>query len=77
MKILVLQHIVSEHPGVFRDFLVNDGLCWDTIELDEGQDIPNLEPYDLMLVMGGPQDVWRRIATLGSAPRRKLFENSS
>jgi hypothetical protein len=26
MKILVLQHVVSEHPGVFRDFLREDGL---------------------------------------------------
>jgi GMP synthase-like glutamine amidotransferase len=58
MKILVVQHIVNEHPGVFRDFLRQDGLSWDTVELDEGQQIPDLEPYDLMIVMGGPQDVW-------------------
>jgi GMP synthase-like glutamine amidotransferase len=58
MKILVLQHIVSEHPGVFRDFLVEDGLSWDTIELDEGHKIPDVELYDFMIVMGGPQDVW-------------------
>ena len=24
----------------------------------EGGDIPDLEPYDFMIVMGGPQDVW-------------------
>jgi GMP synthase-like glutamine amidotransferase len=58
MKILVLQHIVSEHPGVFRDFFIEDGLSWDTIELDEGQKIPAVELYDFMIVMGGPQDVW-------------------
>jgi GMP synthase-like glutamine amidotransferase len=58
VKILVLQHIVNEHPGVFRDFMRQDGLSWDTVELDEGEQIPDLEPYDLMIVMGGPQDVW-------------------
>src|SRR6516165_990094 len=58
MKILVLQHVVSEHPGVLRDFLREDGLNWDTIALDDGQEIPDLEPYDVMIVMGGPQDVW-------------------
>jgi GMP synthase-like glutamine amidotransferase len=58
MKILVLQHVVNEHPGVFRDFLRQDGFNWDTIELDEGQEIPDLEPYDFMIVMGGPEDVW-------------------
>ena len=58
MKILVLQHVAVEHPGVFRDFLREDGLTWHTVELDEGEPIPDLEPFDLMIVMGGPQDVW-------------------
>ena len=59
MKILVLQHVAVEHPGVFRDFLREDGFVWDTVELDEGETIPPLEPYDVMVVMGGPQDVWQ------------------
>lgn len=59
MKIIVLQHLPVEHPGIFRDFLRADGLTWDTVELDAGEPIPDLEPYDLMMVMGGPQDVWQ------------------
>lgn len=59
MKILVLQHLAVEHPGVFRDFLREDGLDWHTVELDEGEPIPDLEPYDVMMVMGGPQDTWQ------------------
>lgn len=59
MKIIVLQHLDVEHPGVFRDFMRADGLSWDTVELDAGEKIPDLAPYDLMLVMGGPQDVWQ------------------
>lgn len=59
MKIIVLQHLDVEHPGVFRDFMRADGLSWDTVELDAGETIPDLAGYDLMLVMGGPQDVWQ------------------
>lgn len=59
MKILVLQHLDVEHPGIFRDFMRADGLTWDTIELDAGEAIPDVSIYDLMLVMGGPQDVWQ------------------
>jgi GMP synthase-like glutamine amidotransferase len=59
MRILVLQHAAVEHPGVFRDFFQEDGYAWDAVELDEGQTIPELTPYDLMVVMGGPQDVWQ------------------
>lgn len=59
MKILVLQHLDVEHPGIFRTFMRDDGLDWDTVELDAGERIPELEAYDLMMVMGGPQDVWQ------------------
>lgn len=58
MKILVLQHVDVEHPGIFRDFFKADGLTWDTVELDAGETIPDVAAYDLMVVMGGPQDVW-------------------
>ncbi|MFO1090339.1 MAG: type 1 glutamine amidotransferase [Hyphomicrobiales bacterium] len=59
MKTLVLQHVDVEHPGIFRDFLRADGIHWDTVELDRGEAIPDLDPYGLMIVMGGPQDVWQ------------------
>jgi GMP synthase-like glutamine amidotransferase len=59
MKIIVLQHLDVEHPGIFRTFLRDDGHAWDTVEVDAGDTIPDLTPYDLMIVMGGPQDVWQ------------------
>ena len=31
----------------------------DTNELDEYEKIPNLDPYDAMIVMGGPMDTWQ------------------
>ena len=57
-RVLVFQHIAIEHPGVFRDFLQEDGLEWTAIELDEGEPIPDLGAYDALWVMGGPMDVW-------------------
>ena len=59
MKILVFQHIAVEHPGIFRDFLGEDGIQWDTIELDTGAVIPAFDGYDALWVMGGPMDVWQ------------------
>ena len=58
MRFLVLQHIDAEHPGILRDFMAEDGVRWDTVELDEGDEIPPLDGYDAMVVMGGPMDVW-------------------
>ncbi|HQT46076.1 MAG: GMP synthase [Acidocella sp. 20-63-7] len=59
MRILVFQHLAVEHPGVFRDFWAEAGYLWDAVELDSGEVIPALEPYDLLVVMGGPMDVWQ------------------
>ena len=59
MKFLVFQHIAVEHPGIFRDFMRQDDIEWDAIELDEGDSIPDISSYDALLVMGGPMDVWQ------------------
>ncbi len=58
MRILVFQHIECEHPGMFRKYLNEFGVKWDVVELDQGQPIPDLNPYDALWVMGGPMDVW-------------------
>lgn len=58
MRILVFQHIPVEHPGIFRDFLAEDGIPWDAVELDAGESIRDLGRYDALWVMGGPMDVW-------------------
>ena len=62
MKFLVLQHINIEHPGIFLDFMKKDKIHIDTVELDEGEKIPKLDPYDAMIVMGGPMDTWQEEA---------------
>lgn len=59
LNLLVLQHAEVEHPGVFTDFFNEDGFRVHTVELDKGESIPDLDPFDVMVVMGGPQDVWQ------------------
>lgn len=58
MKLLVFQNIDCEHPGQLRQFLADDGVDWTAVELDHGEPIPDLEPFDALWVMGGPMDVW-------------------
>jgi len=60
MHILVLQHERVEHPGIFRDFLTEDGHSWTAIELDEGESLPkSVKGFDALWVLGGPMDVWQ------------------
>ncbi len=59
MKVIVLQHIKIEDPGYIKDLMIEDGAELTTIELDEGEKIPqDLSTYDAMFCMGGPMDTW-------------------
>ena len=58
MRILVLQHLESDHPGMLRNCFTEHDVAWDTVLLENGEEIPDLNAYDAMLVMGGPMNVW-------------------
>jgi len=59
MKIIILQHINIEDPGYIKDLMIRDKLNLTTIELDEGEKIPqDLTKFDAMFCMGGPMDTW-------------------
>ncbi len=59
MKILVLQHIEIEDPGYIKDLMLADQCEITTVELDQGELIPDdFLDYDAMFCMGGPMDTW-------------------
>jgi GMP synthase-like glutamine amidotransferase len=57
-QVLVLQHLPVEHPGSVGAALEQAGAELTTVELDSGETMPDLDPFDLLVVMGGPMDVW-------------------
>ena len=58
-EVIVLQHINIEDPGHIKDLMIEDNINLTTIELDEGETIPNdLSKFDAMFCMGGPMDTW-------------------
>ena len=58
-NIIILQHIPIETPGHILDLMKKDKFNITTIELDQGEQIPNdLSSYDAMFCMGGPMDTW-------------------
>jgi GMP synthase-like glutamine amidotransferase len=57
-RALVLQHLPVEHPGSVGVRLRAAGFDLETAELDEGDAVPDLARFDLLVAMGGPMDVW-------------------
>ena len=59
MEVIVLQHIKIEDPGYIKALMLKEGVNLTTVELDEGEKIPNdLNKFDAMFCMGGPMDTW-------------------
>ena len=59
-RALVLQHIRCEPPGLFSGMLNERGVAIETIELDEGGELPDRREVDLVVAMGGPMGALRR-----------------
>ena len=57
MRVLVLQHIACEPPGVFEDVLHEHDAELHRIELDEGELVPDWRVFDAIVAMGGPMSV--------------------
>jgi GMP synthase-like glutamine amidotransferase len=58
-RVLVLQHHPYEDPGLLGALLERAGFTLETVELDAGEAMPELDAFDVLLVMGGPQHVWQ------------------
>jgi GMP synthase (glutamine-hydrolysing) len=56
MRVLVLQHIACEPPGVFEDVLLERGHELMRVELDEGEPLPE-GSWSAIVAMGGPMSV--------------------
>jgi len=76
MEIIVLQHIKIEDPGYIKDLMLLDNVNLTTIELDEGEKIPNdLNKFDAMFCMGGPMDTWMEDKYPWLIEERKKIKN--
>jgi GMP synthase (glutamine-hydrolysing) len=54
VRLLVLQHISCEPPGVFTEVMREQGVEPIAVELDENEPLPDWREFDAVLVMGGP-----------------------
>ena len=69
-RLLVLQHIERERPGLFLKLAEERGFCVSTSRLDMGDPLPELRKGDLLLVLGGPMG----IRDIGTPTYPWLFE---
>jgi GMP synthase (glutamine-hydrolysing) len=57
VRVLVLQHIACEPPGIYEDVLHAHGAELVRVEIDQGEQLPELRDFDGIVAMGGPMSV--------------------
>jgi GMP synthase-like glutamine amidotransferase len=63
VKVIILQHISCEPPGIYEDILMENGASTHRVEIDQGDELPDWRGYDAIIAMGGPMSV-NDVATL-------------
>ena len=66
-RLLVLQHLEIEGPGLFEQFAKERNLKIEIIRLDNKNALPQTKKGDLILIMGGPMGV-KDICLLYTSP---------
>ena len=56
-RLIVLQHLEIEGPGLFYQIAKERGMKIEIIRLDLGNGLPETDKNDLLLIMGGPMGV--------------------
>lgn len=59
LSILVFQHDLYDGPGYLGEALLRRDARLTVIRLDEGEAVPDITPYDILLVMGGTMNVYQ------------------
>lgn len=73
MNVLIFQHTPGETPGAFADHIASHGDTAHIVRLFDGQPIPTLDRFDLLLVLGGPMDVWETQAHPWLEPEKQAI----
>lgn len=60
MNALIIVHVSSEGPGLFKPVLEDRGVGVDVVDVEQGQALPEtLDGVDMLVVMGGPMNVYQ------------------
>lgn len=76
MRLLVLQHIACEHPGVFSEVMSERGVEAVPVELDAGEPLPDWRQFDGVIAMGGPMGATDDAEHPWLTPEKELVRES-
>lgn len=58
MRVLIIKNTPLEGPGTIEEFLKENEASYKIVEAGLGEEIPPLDGYDYLVVLGGPMGVY-------------------
>jgi GMP synthase (glutamine-hydrolysing) len=58
LSVLIIKNITAEGPGTIENFLKEEEIPFNIVELGSGQTPPPLEKFNTLIVLGGPMGVY-------------------
>ncbi len=58
MNILIFQHVLHETPGLIAEYADKKGIQLTIVEFWKSYQIPKMEDFDALIIMGGPMGVY-------------------
>ena len=58
MNIHCIQHVPFENPGSIGDWIKHKGYRLSTTRLYGGESLPDIDPIDWVIIMGGPMGIY-------------------
>lgn len=76
MRIHYLQHIELEHPGSILDWARDKGHLLTCTRFYLGEELPEAESFDLLVIMGGPMNIYEEDRYPWLATEKKLIRTA-
>src|SRR3990172_7495793 len=58
MNVLIIKHVDIEGPGLIKDYLTQENIPYQMINLGAGGHLPKLDDWTHIVILGGPMNVY-------------------
>lgn len=76
VDVLIVKNVVVEGPGTIEEHLRAANIPFTLIDLERGQDLPNIQAYSHLVIMGGPMAVYEMDRTPYLREEARLIEQA-
>jgi len=76
VSVLIIKNVTAEGPGTIADLLGTANIPFTTVDLEQGQTLPDVQDFSHLVILGGPMAVYEMDRTPYLAEEANLIEKA-